>query len=302
MSHKVVQKGSGALTESGKAVSTFKFNSSMAGATDVKGPGSYELKVSYSIKSTTEHMIGSSSNEESLDITWNLDVNGDGKITVHPNPTIRNRKGDVTDDFVVKIATGQFKGSVKGSVSLSYQATRKKQESKYDIRMEREDFAGSFKVVLNGIKKTVKEKVETVKWVSVPVPIAVGSFAYGDATIKKMSKFSGMVNYAALKTFIKSMPAFTLEMLANDMPPAGKKIQITGYADSSGPEYENDGLSLRRAQAVAKEICGLTGCTNKVLSIKKGGQVKSKKKPPKGDKGFPDCRFASVMFYFVNEV
>lgn len=300
MSHKVVENGTLSLSEAGKPVSTTKFNNSMIATVTLKGPGSYELKAFYSISSTTKHSVGSSTNKEAFAVTWNADVNSEGKVKVHSNPKFAGEKGDVEDDFIVTRETDQFKESVKGSISLTYTAKRKERESDWELRLEREDFSGSFKIIINGVKKTIKEKIKTLKTFTTPHLAVVGSFKYGDASMKNLNKFPKMVDYGGFRKWLKVIPPFSLEMMENGLPPGKKKIEVVGYADTSGPEFENDNLSLKRAQAVAKEIRDFSGCSNSVLVVKKGGQKKSTKKYPK-DPGFPDARMVTVFMLFEQE-
>lgn len=84
-----------------------------------------------------------------------------------------------------------------------------------------------------------------------PRTIVVGSFAFGDDTVAKITPIGDMLDYNKLSAWYKNLPEATRIKIMNGEPPGGKKIVLTGFTDNVGSEHNNLELGKKRALAVA---------------------------------------------------
>lgn len=235
-----------------------------------------------------------------------LDVDDAGKITMNGGFKVF-KSGQKTqyqnfssayyppDHYNVTIK-GKFSGGKTASLVVSYDAKTRKSRS-------HEPYRNSDSIKFKGIPVEKEKKEEKKETKPPPKPkkirvlkVDVGTFSYGEAkfSTKVKGKSSNHYGYSEFKKAILA-GADDLRMDMRTGVLASKhKIVITGYADYTGPEPENDRLAKRRALAVQKMMIDVLGVTKDRFSGVAGRQI-TKKKVVKGDPGNPASRYVTVV-------
>lgn len=285
----------GTIKKAGKVHALLLFDKNgVSKKQDLQGPESYKVEMIFSI--TWEDLTSKISNPWRISgvRVWDIQVDEKGNISVLGDPTKKRLPSHWPLWLDIKFSSYSNNSGVGMKVII------KKKKSVLDPNTF--DYSNIFKINLKGVKEKEKKKPVPVKTISVPVFIKVGSFAYDDAGIKKLSKQSGMLDHNGLKNWCqKRVPYYSKELMRKGELPGKKAIVVTGYADSSGPAVENGALCMKRATAVAKQMREWLGSEPGLLSTAKGGQLKKKGKSKK-DPGNPDSRYVLVEMMFESEV
>jgi hypothetical protein len=132
--------------------------------------------------------------------------------------------------------------------------------------------------------------------------VVIGSFDFGDFSIKKIKAISGMLDYGKFSAWYNGLPERTRNIIEQDQkPPGGKMIVMTGFTDNVGDEFNNFELGKKRAIAAAEMFEKLSGVSwKKIITPPSKGEQDIRQEDKRLEKKDPKHRRVEVTM-FVEE-
>jgi hypothetical protein len=132
--------------------------------------------------------------------------------------------------------------------------------------------------------------------------VVIGSFGFGDSSIKNIKAISGMMDYGKFSAWYNGLPERTRNSIEQDQkPPGGKMIVMTGFTDNVGDEFNNFELGKKRAIAAAEMFEKISGVSwKKIITPPSKGEQDVRQEDKRLEKKEPKHRRVEVDI-FVEE-